>query len=437
VVAVVGPCDSVSLIREVAKEFGDEAEIVAFTYEVAAEVPAILAEHGDRPDVWLFSGKVPYNYAVATGYTAKPFFFIPHTGSSLYRALVQIACAVGLDADGISFDLFTEKEIAETFADIPLTVKNIYVREIEGIAEPAAITAFHYDLWRAGKTKAAVTALRSTYLELVARKVPAFRIRPLRDNVRTTLNLAIRTAEAATFKESQIAVQHIAIDDYADIARGANSGYDVRRLEAKLYALLIDYAQSVQGAINIHGHGQYTIYSTRGTVARITEDFTTIPIRDEIVRGLPVPVSGGIGFGGTAYGAEENAYKALGFARHLGKGNWMVVADDGKVSGPLSSRAHLRFSLRADSERCRELARRLKVSATTVNRLLASLDKMDIAAVSADELAFNLSITPRSARRLLAALVGQGLAQAANEETLHKGRPRKLYRLLAENFPGG
>ena len=432
-IAVVGPVDSVALIREVSKEYKNKVEITTLTYTKPSEVSELMAGLADSPDAWLFSGLVPYYYAVDSQLTTKPLFYIPHTGSSLYRVLLQIACVDKLDFDSISFDLLSRVEIEDTFADIPLQVKNIYVKEFSDIISAEDLVAYHYELWQEGKTKAAVTTLQSAYVELKKKNMPVFRIWPLRDNIRTTLNLAVQTVEAAAFKESQIAVQHISIDDYATVVREARSSYEVRRLEATLYTILINYTEMAKGAINVHGHGQYTIYSTRGAVEKITDHFTVMPIKEEIIKALTVPVSGGIGFGMTAHAAEENAYKAMGFARHSGKGNWMVVSDDGTVSGPLSSPSYLQYSLRMDDDECQNLANRLGVSGTTVNRLLASLNKMDIEAVGADELATHLSLTTRSARRLLTALVDQQLAVVSRQEALHKGRPRNLYRLLLDS----
>ncbi|MDF2635372.1 MAG: hypothetical protein K0R78_2246 [Pelosinus sp.] len=433
-ISVVGPADSVALIVEVGKEYAKRVEINALTYTKPTEVPQLIEEMGDIPDAWLFSGLVPYYYAVDSQLTAKPLFYIPHTGSSLYRVLLQIACVEKLDFDSISFDLLSRAEIEDTFADIPLQVKNIYVKEFSNIISAEDLVAYHYDLWQSGKTKAAVTTLQSAYVELKKKKMPVFRIWPLRDNIRTTLNLIIRTVEAATFKESQIAVQYIAIDDYSTVVREARSSYEVRRLEAALYSILINYAEMAKGSINVHGHGQYSIYSTRGAVEKITDNFTVMPIKEDIIRVLSVPVSGGIGFGMTAHAAEENAYKAMGFARHSGKGNWMVVSDDGTVSGPLSSASYLQYSLRIEDAECQRLAHVLGVSGTTVNRLLASLNRMDIEAVGAEELANHLSLTTRSARRLLAVLVDNNLAVVSRQEALHKGRPRNLYRLMLDSI---
>lgn len=433
-IAVVGPVDSVALISEVGKEYEKKVEITALTYTTPAEVPQLMKELVDIPDAWLFSGLVPYYYAVDSQFTAKPLFYIPHTGSSLYRVLLQIACVEQLDFDSISFDLLSRTEIEDTFADIPLQVKNIYVKEFSNIISAEDLVTYHYELWQSGKTKAAVTTLQSAYVELKKKKMPVFRIWPLRDNIRTTLNLAIQTVEAAAFKESQIAVQHISIDDYATVVREARSSYDVRRLEAALYNILINYTEMVKGSINVHGHGQYSIYSTRGAIEKITEHFTVMPIKEDIINALAVPVSGGIGFGMTAHAAEENAYKAMGFARHSGKGNWMVVSDEGTVSGPLSLPSCLQYSLRMNDAESKKLANVLGVSGTTVNRLLASLNKMDIEAVGAEELATHLSLTTRSARRLLAVLVDNNLAVVSRQEALHKGRPRNLYRLMLDSI---
>ena len=433
-IVVVGPADSVALIKEVGKEYAKRVIMTTLTYNKPTEVPQLMKEIVDIPDAWLFSGQVPYYYAADSQITTKPLFYIPHTGSSLYRVLLQIACVEELDFDSISFDLLSRTEIEDTFADIPMQVKNIYIKEFADIISAEDLVAYHYDLWKNGKTRAAVTTLQSAYAELKKKKMPVFRIWPLRDNIRTTLKLAIQTVEAAAFKESQIAVQHIAIDDYSTVVKEARSSYEMRRLEAALYTILINYTEMVKGSINVHGHGQYSIYSTRGAIEQITDKFTVMPIKEDMIKALAVPVSGGIGFGMTAHAAEENAYKAMGFARHNGKGNWMVVSDDGTVSGPLSSPSYLQYSLRMNHAECKKIAQKLGVSGTTINRLLVSLNHMDREAVGAEELATHLSLTTRSARRLLAALVDNNLAVVSCQETLHKGRPRNLYRLQLDSL---
>lgn len=77
-IAVVGPVDSVALIREVSKEYKNKVEITTLTYTKPSEVSELIAGLADSPDAWLFSGLVPYYYAVDSQLTTKPLFYIPY-----------------------------------------------------------------------------------------------------------------------------------------------------------------------------------------------------------------------------------------------------------------------------------------------------------------------------------------------------------------------
>lgn len=427
--AVVGPADSVALISEVAQERNSTLKVFPIIYQDASEVPEILRQYDHEVDFWLFSGIVPYSHALNSGNTHKPLYYIPHTGSSLYRVLVQIANSEKLPINKISFDTFNKKEIEEAFADISPDIPKLYLFEYDAIISASDATQYHYDLWKNGKTEVAVTCFLSSYLSLKQLGVPAFRIWPTRDTIRTMLTIAISEVEASRFKGGQIAIQHIAIDGYEDFVRESASNYAAKRTEMRLYELLLNYTEAVKGSIIHHGNGQFTIYSTRGVVEHLTRQFTVMPILDDVTRELVVSVSGGIGFGSTAYAAEENAHIALGLAQRAGKSKWMVVLDDKTVCGPLNSITYLRYSLRADDPALRDLANKLNISVTTVNRIFAACEKLDQRTVNADDLALYLGITPRSTRRLLSSMVTNGLAEMAGEEGFGKGRPRKLYHV--------
>ena len=101
-----------------AQDYQTEIEAVPVVYESAKEVPAILAERVREADVWLFSGIAPYNYAVKSGIADRPLLYLPHTGSSLYRVLLQMTLQHGLSVEAISFDTFSDREIEEIFAEV-------------------------------------------------------------------------------------------------------------------------------------------------------------------------------------------------------------------------------------------------------------------------------------------------------------------------------
>ena len=140
--AIVGPSDSVAVIHEVALERADYLTPVPLVYKDASEVRDILTQHVHEYDMWVFSGVVPYQRALALG-IHKPLFYIPHTGSSLYRVLLQMTYMENLKINSISFDTFSRKEVDETFADISLPLPKTYVNHYKGIVYASDLTEWH------------------------------------------------------------------------------------------------------------------------------------------------------------------------------------------------------------------------------------------------------------------------------------------------------
>ena len=431
--AIVGPADSVALIVSVAQEYSD-MELMPIVYHSAREVPDILNQKIQQADAWLFSGIAPYNYAIKSGHKERPFVYIPHAGSSLYRILLQMTLQYGLDVDKISFDTFSKQDIEEFFADLAMPTPTYYVKAFTGTETNVDMTAFHEALWQAGKIKAVVTCFLCTYKNLQNKGVPVFRIWPTRDNIRSTIDVARRACETVRFQDSQIAVQHIRVDDFEKLQRQANSSYDFKRLELRLFEELVRYVQSIQGSIVHNGDGRYTVYSTRGSVSTVTSGFRYMPLKESVARQFNFNLSGGIGFGWTAYDAEHNAMTALGLADQNGVGSWMVVHADRIAEGPLGSAMTLRYPMTCSDERMKQTAEALAVNVTTLNRLLAVKEQIGNREIKADELGLYLSLTARSARRLLSLLIEKGLAEVVAEETCGKGRPSKVYRLLLDNI---
>jgi len=427
-IGVVGPGDSVALIEEVAVEYLDRMSVTGYIYEDASEVPELIAQNDPAVDMWMFSGKVPYRYAIAVKRSAKPKLYMPHTGTSIYRVLLYLA-KEQIPVGSMSFDTFSHQEIVETFDDAETPLPRIFVNDYDGVVSASALTKFHLDLWNAGETKVAVTCFYATYQELKRQGVTAFRIWPTKSNIRTMLDLAVSKADAILSKAGQIAIQHISIDGFDDFSRDAVSGYAVLKVELQLHEILLGFAESVKGAIVMQGNGRFTIYSTRGVMEEITRGFSHMPITEEIGRCLPISVSGGIGFGDTAYNANENAMIALGLAHRKGKSKWMVVLDDQTVIGPLDSELQIKYSIRSKAADTLLLAKQLNVSGTTLNRLISVFAKIDGETLGAETLARHLSMTERNARRLLGTLSAHGMAVEAGEEYRGAGRPRKMYRI--------
>ena len=137
------------------------------------------------------------------------------------------------------------------------------------------------------------------------------------------------------------------------------------------------------------------------------------------------------GIGHSAYEAEFNAARALLTAKERGRGSWMVFFDDRTILGPLGMPEQITYEYAA--EHLQEISQRTSVSVATLGRLASVWGKNRRSGLSAQELAVQLHILPRSARRLLVELERTGLAEVIGEESPGpRGRPRKKYKILLD-----
>ena len=116
-------------------------------------------------------------------------------------------------------------------------------------------------------------------------------------------------------------------------------------------------------------------------------------------------------------------------SKERGRGSWMVFFDDKTVVGPLGTEEQISYEY--VSEHLQEISHKTSLSVATLSRLHSAWKKLRQPGISAQELALQLQVLPRSARRILADLEQAGLAEVIGEELPGpRGRPRKRYKIL-------
>lgn len=423
---ILGNADSVEIVRSVAAEYPDFICQPYVNREIAELLP-LLEAHTKDVDMWLFPGRAAYLIAQKWGKVTQPMFNIPYKGSSLYRTLCEIFLAHHVQITEISFDSIVPADLKRVFVELGVMEEPLYTRPFElGVAEDSG-TLYHYNLWQSGKTKVAVTCLMEVKSRLEQLGVPVYRVLPARASVDAVLNLMLRTAELQVVRDAQIAVQMFEVNAFTD-TREFYSADELYAAEMQVTQQLLSYAKKVQGSLKTAGSGRFVIFTTRGTLRLLTNDFSSAPILKEFARWGGEAINCGVGIGRSAYEAEFLAAKALLTAKERGKGAWMVFFDDKTVIGPLGAKTQIAYDY--VSAELQELSARTSISASSLGKLSSILQKTGYAPLNAHELARHLQILPRSARRILAELERSGLAVNVGEETPGpRGRPRRIYQI--------
>ncbi|WP_394236945.1 ArsR family transcriptional regulator [Niallia oryzisoli] len=430
---LIGVEDNLEWIQSVVKEYSD-FECIPFLHFYEKDVIDILEAHSHDMDMWLFSGIFPYSVAEKWGGVSKPMFYVPYTGTSLYKSLYRILYHHHLDINQLSFDALKKSELKQIFAelDIDFPSSNLY-EEPKSIEE---VVKYHERLWKKGETQAAVTCTWQVQKELEKMGVPVYRVTHTKSAIKAVLDKALKTQEMLRFKDRQIAVQILEMDLFSSMTISSFSSDEIYDMEIKNTQKLLKYAKRIQGSLKTVSPGCYVIFTTHGELSDITDNFSVIPNIAEIQDITKGNITCGIGIGQSAYDAEMMARNALLQARKFGKENWMVAFDDKTFKGPLGKSESLTYSY--NDKDMQTISEKTSLSIATISKIDSILTKMNRYEITCQELATQLQILPRSARRIVSQLEKSGYAEEIGEETPNpRGRPRKVYRVLLKGQGDG
>ncbi|MDF2963349.1 MAG: transcriptional regulator [Paenibacillus sp.] len=421
----IGVEDTMEMVLAAIRKF-PEFECVPFVHTRFEEVIDLMVNHSGQVDMWLFSGPLPYETAKQRGKASVPLFYIPYTGTSLYRTLCEVLYRQKINISELSFDIFSHAELQQLFSELGLEDSPVYTKPFTGSDEE--LCDHHWKLWSEGKTKAAVTCVWIVQQKLESLGVPVFRVRPTESSVDSVLSSALRTQETLRFKDAQVAVQMIKTDPYSGVSQELYSSDELFNMEMAVTTKLLQYAKKVQGSLKIAGPGRFVIFTARGILRELTNNFTSVPALAELQESDSRLMTCGIGIGKTVYEAEILAGQALVHTRQYGEGAWMVFFDDKSITGPLGKPEQLSYSY--ISEAMQQISAASSLSISTLGKINAILNKRGTDEINARELAQQMQILPRSARRILIQLEAAGFAEVIGEDNPHpRGRPRKIYRI--------
>lgn len=426
VIGLVGPSDTVALVKQVGREWEDRVSLIPYIYEDVEEVADIVKEQNSGIDIWLFTGRIAYE--IGRAYIPETHtLMIRSSGSALMKALFGAVRGGGIP-ERFSIDTLTKAEVEETLDELQLHESVPVVHPNSGYVPSAELIEFHEALYRSGQVNVCITHRGHVYEDLLKRGVAAFRIIPTVMSIRETLRLASQLGETNHFRQSQIAALLLHV---RNVFQENKSAYETYRLNLKLQELLLQYTEHISGALIPSGGTTYSIFSTRGAIERNTI-FPPSLLFEKIRLLSGGTVHFGIGYGLTAFGAEQNAVLALSRTEKHQEGGLVIADEAGAIHESFPNQESISFHYRSDDMDIIEKLKQASVSAATFNKIVSVQTRMGKRSVSAADLASWLDMTQRNANRLLAELERSGLARIVGEEApAPKGRPRKLFRIEA------
>lgn len=445
---------------------GDETRrrLLMAAYRSEQEAPEKVVRLGNTADACLFASRTPYEYARRAGVLSCPASYIQLADGPLLTALGQAAQA-GIDTSGASFDTLTRPEVERGLALLGCRADGALLHD--DIAGVAAVASFHARLWRIGQTSAAFTCMEEVARRLNSAQVPVFTVRPTDAAISSALQIATLMAANRVLSDSQLAVALVEVPQLKDNAGRRAPRQAREELQLTVHRFLVQEARRIHATVAPVNEHEFLLVATSGSLTAATVGDPPFTARARAVLGLTLHV--GVGTGRTEREAEDrarlmvshvaartsagqsasggaaaNTQAKTGTAANTQANRAGRTATDAKRAGPTAT----------DSDPAAVLARQLQAARAlpagqhqpmnslsrlrgleTLARLAQRLAADATPVVDAELTGRLLSVTPRTARRQLRALVDEGLAlPLPPSRTQHPGRPRQAYRLVVEKL---
>lgn len=392
--------------------------LVTAAYRDEQEAPEKVARLGVTVDACLFASRVPYELARRAGVLSVPATYIHLSGSALYAAMLR-ASREGHDISRASIDVLSQADAEDAFGELGIPTDGVHIRE--EVSGAAIVASFHERLWQQEQTAVAFTCLQSVARRLAAAQVPVFPLRPTGSAIRSALRTGTLLAGVRRLENAQLAVVIVEVPTLRDTVRRGAPRQAREELRLTVHRFLVQEAQRIHASVSPMSEHGFLVVATRGSLSQAVDGVGGMPFVERARSELGIGIEVGVGAGRTELEAEARARAALGrpatSARPLGQAR--DRASQPLVPGPrpatgATSRRGLDTLVRL-AEKLSETGATPVVDAETAGRLL--------------------SVTPRTARRLLATLVEEGLAwPLPPSRSPQPGRPRQAYRLVVEKL---
>lgn len=424
--------ETIERIRQVAKAVLNPGTytLSSFPYNDIDQIPLLLSEHYAQIDGWLFSGPNPYNIAKNFFKDKKNNSVCCHmSGNEIYKYFLEAIYQQEKKSLALSIDLPTSNlfSYGEAIEELNIPKDEIYFHEYNLPCDLTEIIAFHKKHWQKKQVDRAFTSLYLVETALQKENIPVSRIQVSNTSIKQALYTLTQKLQRLHFKNSQVAFLVLALKDYDSLVENYGNYYKLQKLDLEFRRQFLELSEHLNGYLSEKGNGIYEIFCSRGQIEENIPRLQKIIDTASLVK--KTELLAGIGFSTTVYTAQLNARRALLHCRNINS-SVCILDEDGKLIESAGQQQSVTIDALTQDVALTKKLQAATVSLQTYSRILSLVQKLQLNAFTAAEVAGHLGVTSRNIQRIFAGLSKAGLLLPAGQETLSKrGRPTMTYRL--------
>lgn len=425
------------MIQEITEEYFPDIDMI-FHIEndmyYSEKIEQALNGLKNQVDAFIFGGEVQYKLYYQVFFPDVLCYHIKKDSSSLLNSLLALASR-GIDVTRVSIDNYAPSVLTRILSDIGVKEHKIKLLRRQSYSKQyfQRIYEEHKDLYEAGETAACITTLTFIYKQLQQEGIPVVYSRPTTDNIIKTIQ---HTKEEYLLKQTSqandLAVMMIRIQPKAEYSYICRDEYLMNHQRIKAEEELYFFAKNRGASVISRSWNQYAVLIKEADLAEYTNDFETLPLLSDIINNTDCSAYIGIGMGFNPAEAFYHGNLALEKACAGEENGTYLVYNSSSVSGPLY---FAETEKQQDKSRIpfAELAKNSGISEAKLRSIYSLIEKTRKNHFTAAELARYLRISLRTANRLLSDLEAHHFARFLSlEVTGNAGRPKNIYEISLE-----
>lgn len=412
-IAVIGPADFIQKTTQVAECIND-IKIEPYIY-LHPEQAAAITQNIKPCDIVLYSGSLPYYFSKdARKKLPIPALFMKQDEMTIAASLLSVVYKNHIPIEQISIDLFHSESFINVLKDIQSTQIPYhvidYVDMLPDQFDTEKMVYFHYNLYKSGVTKLALTSIYAVHDRLLELGVPAKRMVEPTSALIRVLSDAKAEAELIKRKFATVAVCQFS---FPPDFKYPNEYFT-------------HFANEIQAFVKQKDDTTFLLFSTRGNIEKVLNT----NVFQQFLLHWEQPVTAGFGYGETAADAEQNAEIAYRFARHHeNEACGYILTENKELRGPFPQTEKVQH-LKNDHPELLQLAKAIGISPANLSKIIQFSQSRKSLQFTAADLENYLQVTRRSTERLIKKLADHGAVKIVGEEmTYRQGRPRTIYEL--------
>ena len=434
--------DVLKQIQEVAASvFNTKTTIYkTYCYQDTREIPNIIQNGQEEIEGWIFSGETPYAHAKPYLPKDMPAVSCILNGLEIFRYLLQSLALSKVNALRVSIDLpeIASKDWLTAMKEAQVSCEQIHLTYYDSMhidQNIHAVVKFHASLWQAGKIERVLTSSTKVHQALERLHIPVIQMHGSTFTIRNALLKLKERRMHQHLIENEVALTRIETINMEKLLLASSGPLQFQMQMLHLKEKILELCQKLHGSyLAEKDNGRFEIFASRGVIERNADKIReTI---EDIRLNLNIETSAGIGFGYTAFDAQRNAWRALSYGRQQDPCQDVVAIDiNGNIQENLGTEHSLTFTSSLDDP---EILRRLEsVGVGTRNYMrISAIAKKIGHGFTSSEIAQQMGVTDRNARRIIKNLLTAGLVICVGAESLSpRARPPKKYRMNPDFQP--